>query len=123
MRRHLTWPEAVAALRRGKQVEQLLPAEPHDEQPTVRWVSVYPADGAFVVGLHHVFDPCDPCLMDVTEFAPVDEDEGGGEGVRLARASDPEGALRRAGTLGAAPERWVNAFVVSDEYRDAHGWT
>jgi hypothetical protein len=117
------WLEAVAALGRGKTVEQLLSAESHGGQPTVRWLSVYPHDDAFVVGLHHVFDPCDPELLDVTEFAPVDEWEGVGEGVEMARAGDPEVALRDASALGAVPKRWVNEFVVAEEYRDAHGRT
>ena len=103
------WLEAVAALGRGKTVEQLLSAESHGGQPTVRWLSVYPHDGAFVVGLHHVFDPCDPELLDVTEFAPVDEWEGVGEGVEMARAGDPEVALRDASALGAVPKRWVTS--------------
>ena len=89
----------------------------------MRWLSVHPHDGAFVVGLHHVFDPCDPELLDVTESAPVDEWEGVGEGVEMARAGDPEVALRDASALGAVPKRWVNEFVVAEEYRDAHGRT
>jgi hypothetical protein len=123
VRRHLTWAEAVAALRRGKAVEQLLPAELHDGQPTVRWLSVYPHDGAFVVGLHHVHDPCDPEFLDVSEFAPVDEYEGVGEGIEVGRAPDPEQALRAVREFGASPELWVNQFVIAEEYRDAHGWT
>ena len=89
----------------------------------MRWLSVYPHDGAFVVGLHHVYDPCDPEFLDVSEFAPVNEYEGVGEGVEVGRAPDPEQALRAAGELGASPERWVNQFVVAEEYRDVHGWT
>jgi hypothetical protein len=100
MRRHLTWLEAVAALRRGKAVEQLLSAEPHDGQPTVRWLSVYPHEGVFVVGLHYVFDPCDSEFLDVTEFAPVNESEGVGEGVEMARASDPRTRYDRPVRLG-----------------------
>jgi hypothetical protein len=123
MRRYLTWHEAVSALRRGKAVEQLLPARPHHGQPTVRWLAVYPRDGLFVVGLHHVLDPCDPQFLDVTEFAPVDEWEGVGEGVEVDNAPCPEHALRAAARFGAVPERWVNQFVVAEEYRDAHGWT
>jgi hypothetical protein len=92
-------------------------------KPAVRWVSVYRHDGTFVVGLHHVFDPCDPEFLDVTEFAPVDEWEGIGEGVEMGRARDLEGALRDAAALGATPERWVNEFVVAEEYSDAPGWT
>jgi hypothetical protein len=87
------------------------------------WLSVHPHDGGFVVGLHHVLDPCDPEFLDVTEFAPVDEWEYVGEGVAMSRTGDPEGALRDAGALGAVPERWVNEFVVAEEYRDSHGWT
>jgi hypothetical protein len=64
-----------------------------------------------------VFDPRDPELLDVTEFAPVDE----WEGVEMARAGDPEVALRDASALGAVPKRWVSEFVVAEEYRDAHG--
>jgi hypothetical protein len=123
MRRYLTWLEAVAALRRGRAVEQLLSGEPVDGRPTVRWLSVYPHDGAFVVAMHRVFDACDPEFLDLTEFAPVDEREGVGEGAEVGRTADPEGALRDAGALGAMPERWVNEFVVAEEYRDAHGWT
>jgi hypothetical protein len=121
MRRHLTWLEA--ALGRGKAVEQLLSAEPHDDQPTVRWPSDYPQDGAFVVGLHYAFDPCNPEFIDVTEFAPVDEREEVGEDIEMGPAGDREGALRHAAKLGAVPERWVNEFVVAGESRDAHGWT
>jgi hypothetical protein len=62
-------------------------------------------------------------FLDVTEFAPVNESEGVGEGVEMARASDPQDALRQASALGADRERWVNEFVVVAEYRDAHGWT
>jgi hypothetical protein len=59
----------------------------------------------------------------VSEFAPVDDWESVGEGAETGRTDDPEGALRHAGALGAEPERWVNEFVVAEEYRDAHGWT
>ncbi|MDA0167906.1 hypothetical protein OJ998_02320 [Solirubrobacter taibaiensis] len=123
MRRHLTWAETLAVLCRGRAVEQFLSAPLHDGKPTLRWVSVYPRDGAFVVNLHHVFDPCDPEFLDVTEFAPVDEWEDVGEGVETGRGSNPEEALREASALGAVPERWVNEFVVAQEYRDAQGWT
>jgi hypothetical protein len=59
-----------------------------------------------VVGLHHVWDPCDPEFVDVTEFDPVNAWESVGEGVEMGRAGDPESALRVVGALGAVPERW-----------------
>ncbi|MBE2321404.1 hypothetical protein DVA67_036165 [Solirubrobacter sp. CPCC 204708] len=123
MRRHLTCPEAIAALRRGKVVEQLLALEPHNHEPVVRWLSVSSRGGAFGVTLHLVHDPCDPTFLDLSEFAPVNEDEDVGEGTEAGRAADPEEALHIATQLGAASERWVNEFVVAEEYRDAHGWS
>lgn len=124
MRRHLTWPEAIAALRRGKVVEQLLAPERHDREPMVRWLSIFPRDGGFVVAQHLVRDPCDPAFLDLSEFTPVDEEEEDlGEGAEAGRAPDPEQALHIAHRLGASPERWVNEFVVAEEYRDAHGWS
>jgi hypothetical protein len=123
VRRHLTQTEAVSALRRGRAVEQLLESEPHAGRPTVRWLSVFGHEGAFIVSVHHVYDACDPGFVDVTEFAPVNDEEYVGEGVDVAREPDPERALRAACEHGAVPERWVNRGVVENEYAEAHGWT
>ena len=59
--------------------------------------------------------------MDITELAPVDEEEYVGEGVEVARAGDAESALEAAAGQGATPERWVNQGMVQDEHADARG--
>ena len=119
-RRHLTPEEAADALRRGRQVEQLLASEPHGGRATVRWLTISPRrGGAYDVIVHHVYDDGDEDFVDVAEFSPVDDDEGIGEGADLAQENDPEAALEAATAHGASPDRWVNAFVVGDEYADA----
>ena len=91
--RHLTPAQAAAALRRGKPVEQLLQSEPHDGQPTVKWLSVNAVrDGGFVVSAHHVYD--------------------------VERHAEAEGAIEAASDHGALSDRWVNFDMVADEYAD-----
>ena len=123
--RHLKLEQAAAALKRGKPVEQLLPSEPHDGQPTVRWLTMESSRDSFVVRLHHVYDEGSPDALpvDVSEFTPVDDDEYWGEGVKVARSPHPDGALGTTRDHGATNERWVNFGVIADEYSDARGWT
>ena len=121
--RHLTRDQAAGALRRGKQVEQLLDSEPHEGRRTVRWLTVGPSRGHFVVSAHHVYDEGNPEFLDVSEFSPIDDEEEWGEGTLIARLPDPEDALDAARGHGATPERWVNQGVIGDEYADARGWT
>jgi len=121
--RHLTLDQAAAALRRGKPVEQLLECGLHDGERTVSWLAVTPSCGEFTVTAHHVYDDGRPDFRDVAEFAPVDEWEGVGEGVEVARRADPAAALEAAARHGAASDRWVNFGVVGDEYADARGWS
>jgi hypothetical protein len=75
VRRHLTQTQAVSALRRGRAIEQLLEPQPRDGLETVRWLSVFGDGDAFIVNVHHVYDACDPELVDITEFAPVNDEE------------------------------------------------
>lgn len=84
----------------------------------MRWLSVCRSDGTFVVRLHHVYDSCDPEFLDVTEFAPVDDDEDVGVGIEVGHETHPKRALQAAREHGAEPERWVNQFVVASEYID-----
>jgi hypothetical protein len=114
----LTHDQAVAALRRGKAVEQLLQSEPRDGRATVRWISVFRSGEAFVVTAHHVYDEGDADFLDLSEFEPVDDEEYAGEGVEVARHSRPEEALNAARGHGATSERWVNQGVLADEYAD-----
>lgn len=115
--RHLTPAQAVAALRRGKPVEQLLRSEPRESQPTVKWLSVNPVrDGGFVVTAHYVYDDGIP---DVYELTPVDAEEYVGEGVDVGPDAEPEAAIEAAGDHGARSDRWVNFGMVADEHADS----
>ena len=73
--RHLTFEQAVAALRRGKAVEQLLESPPHEGRPTVRWLTVNPGRDECSLWAHHVYDEGELGIVDVTEFRPVDAEE------------------------------------------------
>ena len=116
--RHLTFEQAVAALRRGKAVEQLLESAPREGRPTVRWLTVNPGRDECSVWAHHVYDEGELGIVDVTEFSPVDAEEYVGEGVIAGRHADPEAALEAARALGAQDGRWVNSLMVGDEYAD-----
>jgi hypothetical protein len=116
--RHLKQPQAAAALRRGKGVEQLLGLAEHEGRRTVRWVAIYPWEDGFSVRLHHVYAG-EPDFLDIAELAPVDGDEDLGEGVELARHESPEEALTAARRHGATPRSWVNQHMIGDEYADA----
>lgn len=118
MRRHLTEHEAVSALRRGRAVEQLLDEARHEGRPTVRWLSIIRREDAFVVLVHHVYDDGSPDFRDLSEFEPVDLDEG----TQVAREPEPERALLAASSHGAVPDRWVNEGVVADQYAGSHGY-
>src|SRR4051794_29531080 len=103
--RHLTRDQAAGALRRGRQVEQLLDSEPHEPRRTVRWLTVGPSGGGFVVRAHHVYDEGNREFLDVCEFSPIDDEEDWGEGTLLAELPDPLEALDAARAHGATPER------------------
>ena len=118
-RRYLTSSEAAAALRRGSQIEQFLGRSNDNRRPTVRWLSAYPSGRAFELVVHHVEDIGTEGFFDVSEFPPLDDEEYVGEGRSVAAEVEPGLILDAAELHGARPDRWVNAGVVQDEYRDS----
>jgi len=116
--RHLTPSFAIGALRRGGQIDQFLGGSTLDGKPTVRWASVYQSGHDFVVAVHAVEDIGSADYAGVTESPPVDEDEYVGEGKIIGRFETPDEALRMSESLGARPNRWVNAGLVCEEYLD-----
>jgi len=118
-RRHLTEPEAASALRRGKEIEQLLGFDSVEGRRTIRWLSAGPWEGGFHLTLHHVLDAERNEVWDVSELPSVDPDEDHGEGRTLATPATPEELLALASsTHGADPARWVNFAVITDEVTD-----
>jgi hypothetical protein len=117
--RHLTVEQARAALERGGGIEQLLGPSEADGQRTIRWLTVFGSrDGGFVVSSHYVFDDG---FGDITEYTPVDADEGVGEGADLGRFASAQEAIVATSRLGASGTRWVNQGLVGDEWHDFRG--
>lgn len=118
--RHLSEQQALAALRRGETVEQMLTAV-LDETRVVSWLVVQPAaERAFAVRLHRVTDEdvVEPDFLDLYEFTPLDDNEPIGEGHLVGEFPEAEHALSAAASLGARGDRWVNGGLVQDEYFD-----
>jgi hypothetical protein len=118
--RYLTRDQALAALRRGAGIEQLL-QPPTGDGGTVRWLSLARSDSELVLRLHAVHDEGTNDFFDVYEFTPVDEEEYAGEGTVIGQFRDPTEALDAASDKGARGDRWVNCGVVQDEYADSRG--
>ncbi|MFI9366962.1 hypothetical protein ACIG5E_38920 [Kitasatospora sp. NPDC053057] len=116
--RHLTPAFALAALQRGKQIEQFLGAIEPDDRHGLRWVALSPSRAGITIYLSEVEDVGTDTFLDITEFPPLDPDEET-RGREIAVLPTPEEALHLAEReLAADPRRWVNQGIVCDEYQD-----
>lgn len=117
--RHLTPAFAIAALGRGRQIEQFLGGAVEGEASSITFVTISPRGNAFRLSVHEVLDVGSADFLDVSEFPPIDEAEYVGEGRSLGTAASPTDAIALAESIvSARPDRWVNQGVVSDEYAD-----
>ncbi|CAL9479305.1 hypothetical protein SUDANB106_03026 [Streptomyces sp. enrichment culture] len=115
--RYLTESFAVGALRRGQGIEQFLGAAGSGDVPAVSWVSIEPTRRGLAVTLHTVEDAGGEDFCDLLEFPPLDPDEEFGQ--EIAVVEDPPKAMAIAeDRTGALREKWVNAGMAGDEYRD-----
>jgi hypothetical protein len=114
--RHLTEQQAVSALRRRAVVEQMLSTDLHEG--SFRWLDVRPSAATYTLRLHETVDDGTVDYLDVYEFRSVDEDDEFGEGIVLGEFGEISAVLEAAVEQGANPDRWVNAGVIQDEYRD-----
>jgi len=131
VRRHLSVPEAAAALRRGSQIEQFLGfGEEVEGRSTLSYVWL--SGRSKLSGrLERRFDDGSPTFFDVGEFQTIDDD-GDAEWDPFAGPPPDDGyrefdsveaALAWARTeCGADDVRWVNSGLIDAEYRDAKGW-
>jgi hypothetical protein len=119
--RHRHIRQAAGALRRGRQIEQLLGRDRLDDvRWAVRWLTISPSSSGYRVLRHEVEDVgAEWGTADVSEFPPLDEEEHVGEGVELGSCSEPEAAMDLARAHAATDEKWVNAGVIGDEYLDS----
>jgi hypothetical protein len=118
--RYLTRSFALGAMRRGNGIEQFLGAIEVNGVAAIRYVTVSPCEGdCYSIALHTVHDLDDERFADLSEFPSVDPEEYVGEGRELGREADEAEAIELAQRLaGAAPDRWVNFAVASEEYLD-----
>jgi hypothetical protein len=119
--RHLTRALAEATLHGGRGIEQLLAIsiEPEGSR-RVRWVSIWPGSHEqYTLRAHDVRYAGPLTWFDVTEFAPVDEEEFIGGGRLVGTYAEADLAISAAEALGAVSTRWVNEGLVGHEYQDA----
>ncbi|GAA4522352.1 hypothetical protein GCM10023191_101600 [Actinoallomurus oryzae] len=117
--RHLTRSFAEGALRRGRQIEQLLEAFEQDGRRGLRWTSISPATRfhGFIVSLHTVEDI--DYRLTVDEYPSFYESDEEDFGQTIGETESAEEALDLAHReLAANPARWVNQGVLPDEYND-----
>jgi hypothetical protein len=115
--RHLTREFALGALRRGKQIEQLLGVIEVDGVKGLKYVTMT-GGREFVLRVHEVEDVGTENFLDVSEFPPLDHTEYVGEGRECGRYSTAEQAMDSSFTFGARVDHWVNQGVLGDEYLD-----
>jgi hypothetical protein len=113
--RYLTEYFIRTGLHLGKAVEQFLGGGCDGEEPTIRWL-VLDGDGdRFVLTYYEAFDHGSDSFTDIGEFPLVDRDADLPEHL----FDTIEEALAYAqSSYGASLLRWVNQFVVEEEYRD-----
>jgi hypothetical protein len=113
MPRHLTTEQIDFALRQGKSVEQLLERPAPDQ---LAWLELRPKSDAIELWRYEVFDDGCEEFVDLYSFSPVEGDW----------PMTPLGTYPDAATAASAAEahygvnsaRWVNQFMIQDEYRD-----
>jgi len=114
--RHLTEQQTLVALRRRVPVEQMLSEDLRTG--SFSWLAALPSQDGFALRLHHTVDAGSDDFLDVYEFGSVDEHDYLGEGELIGVHPDETTILKAASEAGARADRWVNAGVIQDEYRD-----
>lgn len=112
MPRHLTIDQIVSAIERGKSVEQLLPRPAPDQ---LAWIELRPVFGGVELWRYEVFDDGSEEFLDVYSFSPIEERPETPVETYSDTTSACAGAVDR---YFADSGRWVNQFMIQDEYRD-----
>jgi hypothetical protein len=114
--RHLTPGFALGALRRGATIEQFLGPVFKNGVWGVRWIEIRPQPTGFEIVLYEVAD----IGLDYPDFERSPLVDVGEEyfGDVVGVAGDETEALAMAARHGTLDHRWVNQFVVREEYAD-----
>jgi hypothetical protein len=101
-----------STLSRGKSLEQFLGGRTLGSERCIRWIEIRPSEGRLELWEFVAPDFGDESHVDLYEFI------GDDDGELLATIDSAVESLGLAEKVGALPNRWVNQFVVQDEYRD-----
>ena len=82
------------------------------------WLAARASGQGYALRLWHTLDDGTDNFFDVYEFRSVDEDDNLDEGTLVGEYPDGASLLEAAADLGAKSDRWVNAGIIQDEYRD-----
>jgi hypothetical protein len=113
MPRYLTPDQIESAIRRGKCVEQLLERPAADQ---LSWIQLRPVDKGVELWRYEVFDEGSEEFLDAYSFTPVEDD--GPESPEETYPDSTTACAAAEAKFSATPERWVNQFMIQDEYAD-----
>jgi hypothetical protein len=113
MPRYLTSAQIESAMGREKPVEQFLGSS---GEGSIAWLEIRPALDGFQLWRFEVMDGGTEDFVDLYSFSPV---EGDWPEEPLSVHDTLVDAMHAAAALcGASPDRWVNQFVIQEEYED-----
>jgi hypothetical protein len=118
--RYLIEPFALGALRLARSIEQFLGAAGTSKAPGIRWAELRPTATGFALVVHVAQDIGGEDFYDLVEFPSFEREDGEEDfGHQVTVVDDALMALDIAeDRIGAGRERWVNAGMAGDEYRD-----
>jgi hypothetical protein len=116
--RYLIRPYVRSVLNRGGSVEQFLGGFEDGGEPAIRWIGLTQEKDAVVLSLYEVYDQGGEDWLDVYEFQPVGDPEEFGLAAEHRLSTVDEAIALAVERYGASPDRFVNGFMVQDEYAD-----
>ncbi len=100
-------------MNRGASIEQFLGGCVANDQRIIRWIEVRPKEKVYEVWFFEVVDHGSLEFLDIYEFGTEDIERP------VQKCQTSREALAYAQQrLGAKPDRWVDQFVVQNEYED-----
>ena len=113
MTRYLTSAQIESALNRDKPVEQFLGPS---REGSIAWLEIRPAGVGFQLWRFEAVDDGNEDFLDLYSFSPANGDWP--EEPLSVHDSLADAILAAELSCAASPDRWVNQFVIQDEYRD-----
>ncbi len=110
--RYLTDSYINSAINRGKSIEQFLGGDGE----IIKWISIRKNTSKFILSFFEVYDEGDIDYVDIYTFSPVDEDNE--DGIEIEFNSLQESIECSLNNYDAQSDKFVNQFVVQDEYED-----